>query len=191
MEFDDTEYRATDGSTPGLASQITPGLASLITPGLANEIQESSVSQAKLKLQQERSPFALRSRKFESFRITKEQPLSGLYLRTQEKREKSLFSTPSLYQLDKLNVDIPEFGTSNSDSSVGEPSSDNVSLGVATKKQNLGAWSEEKHFLPMTNNDVFCDSPASPKSPVVPLKLAANPRFYSEKLYEEPVMTCK
>ena len=38
VEFDDTEYRATDGSTPGLASQVTPGLASLITPGLANEL---------------------------------------------------------------------------------------------------------------------------------------------------------
>ena len=62
---------------------------------------------------------------------------------------------------------------------------------MATKKQNLGVWSEEKQFLPMTNNDVFCESPRSPSSPVVPLKLGANPRFYSEKLYEEPMMTCK
>ena len=125
-------------------------------------------------IQKERSPHGLRSRKFESFRLGDGQPLSGLYLNTQGKREKSLFQSPSLYQLDRLTVDIPEFSSSNSEASVSNPSSDNISLGIATKKQNLGLWSEEKQFLPEAGNDVFCDSP---KSPIAPLKLGAFQRF--------------
>ena len=100
-ESEEAEYRQTDGSTPGLAGEVQP-----------------SVFEMNKKLQQERSPFAVRSKKFESFGVGREQPLSGLYLNTNVKREKSLFSTPSIYQLDKLKVDIPDLGTSDSGDSI-------------------------------------------------------------------------
>ena len=79
--------------------------------------------------------------------------MSGLFLK---RHDSSLFQSPYFNELENVNVEVQEFASSDSASSIAKSSSDNISLNKASRKQKLGAWSEEKQSVVNYGNDAFC-----------------------------------
>ena len=115
-------------------------------------------------------------KRFESFTIKSNQPLSGLFLK---RHDSSLFQSPYFNELDNVNVEVEELASSDSGSSIAKSSSDNISLNKASKNQKLGAWSDQKQYKSNEGNDSVC---TWTKCKTCFLRKAITPKLSTQKI---------